>query len=170
MRAYPKFSLTAFFVVASLGRSAGPASGPEPDHGYLELGFDRLAAFNFTAPDSDSAADAKANSQAGEAQIPPEVKGWNQKKAVITGFMLPTKLENGNATEFLLMANQMACCFGTVPKMNDWVVVHMPQGTQVIQDVPISFYGTFRVGAVYEDGYLTGIYAMDSERICPTKK
>jgi hypothetical protein len=67
------------------------------------------------------------------------------------------------------MANQMACCFGTLPNMNDWVVVRMPQGAPVTQDVPISFYGTIKVGAMYEDGYMTGIYSMDAERMGDVK-
>ena len=49
------------------------------------------------------------NLPTGEEQIPVDASGWNTQKAVVTGFMLPTKLENGKATEFLLMANQMAC-------------------------------------------------------------
>ncbi len=90
-------------------------------------------------------------------------------KAVIIGFMLPTQLADyGKATEFLIMANLLACCFGTVPNMNDWVVVRMPQGVAVVQDVPISFYGTFRVGAMYENGYMTGIYEMDATGKYPT--
>jgi hypothetical protein len=35
---------------------------------------------------------------------------------------------------------------------------------QVTKDIPISFYGTLKVGAMYENGYMTGIYAMDAER------
>ena len=133
--------------------------------GYLKLGFDRLAGFKFITPPYDPVAEPKATPPTGEEQIPAEVKGWNGRKAVITGFMLPTRLENGKATEFLIMANQMACCFGIVPNMNDWVVVRMPAGVAVIQDVPISFYGTLRVGAMYENGYMTGIYEMDAERM-----
>jgi hypothetical protein len=53
--------------------------------------------------------------------------------------------------------------------MNDWVVVRMPKGVAVIQDVPISFYGTLKVGAMYENGYMTGIYAMDAERMGDVK-
>jgi hypothetical protein len=40
----------------------------------------------------------------------------------------------------------------------------MPKGVDVTQDVPISFYGTIKVGAMYENGYMTGIYAMDAEK------
>ena len=93
------------------------------------------------------------------------VKSWNGKKAIVTGFMLPTKIDNGKTTEFLLMANQMACCFGTVPNMNDWVVVRVPQGTAVVQDVPISFKGIFKVGAMFENRYMTGIYELDSDGV-----
>lgn len=154
------FCVLLCFVAASVL----PASPPQEDHGYLKLGFDRLAGYKFVTPAYDPVADAKAVPPTGEEQIPAEVKGWSGRKAVITGFMLPTKLENGKAVEFLIMANQMACCYGTVPNMNEWVVVRMPQGTPVIQDVPISFYGTFRVGAMFENNYLTGIYEMDAER------
>jgi hypothetical protein len=142
---------------------AAPLPAPAVAGGYLKLGFDLLAGYPFVAPNPD--ADAKTPPPTGEEQIPAQVKGWNGKKAVVTGFMLPTKMAHGRATEFLLMANQMACCFGAVPNLNDWVVVRMPQGVAVVQDVPISFYGTFRVGAMLENGYLTGIYELDAERM-----
>ncbi len=158
----------ALFLAASLltARADAPATAipaPEVDNGCLKLGFDRLAGYKFVAPDFDPAADAKAAPPTGEDQIPGIVKSWNGKRVVVTGFMLPTKIDNGKTTEFLLMANQMACCFGSVPNMNDWVVVRIPKGTPVIQDVPISFRGTFKVGAMFENRYMTGIYELTAE-------
>lgn len=140
-----------------------PSSPPAVEDGYLKLGFDRLSAFKYVAP-TDPVADGATPPASDNGQIPASVKAWNGKKAMITGFMLPTKLENGKAVEFLIMANQMACCYGTVPNMNDWVVVRMPAGVPVVQDVPISFYGVLKVGAMYQNGYLTGIYEMDADR------
>ena len=157
------------FLLALLAGGAMSGAAPEMEGGYLKLGFDRLAGFKFITPPYDPVADPKTPPPSGDEQIPAEVKGWNGRKAVITGFMLPTQLENGKATEFLIMANQMACCFGIVPNMNDWVVVRMPGGVAVIQDVPISFYGTLKVGAMYENGYMTGIYEMDAERMGEAK-
>jgi hypothetical protein len=147
----------------SLLAASASAAAPELDQGYLKLGFDRLASYKFVQPPTDPVTDGKSP-PTGEEQIPSEVKGWSNQKAVVTGFMLPTKLENGKATEFLLMANQMACCYGTVPNMNEWIVVKMPQGTPVTQDVPLSFYGTLKIGAMFENGYMTGIYEFDAER------
>jgi hypothetical protein len=57
----------------------------------------------------------------------------------------------------------MACCYGTVPNMNDWVIVRNPKGVPVTQDVPISFKGTFKVSATFESGYMTGIYELEAE-------
>jgi len=162
MRAFGIF-IALFSLAAGLARA--DQVSPDAENGYLKLGFDRLAGFKFVTPTYDPVEDPKAPPPTGENQIPAEVKGWNGKKAVITGFMLPTKLDNGKATEFLIMANQMACCYGTVPNLNDWVVVHMPQGVQVVQDIPISFYGKIKVGAMYENGYMTGIYEMDAEKM-----
>jgi hypothetical protein len=153
------------FLLLALACAALRADPPERVNGYLKLGFDRLAGFKFVTPPYDPLADSKLPPPTGEEQIPAEVRSWSGKKAMITGFMLPTKLENGKATEFLIMANQMACCFGMVPNMNDWVVVRMPKGVDVTQDIPISFYGVFKVGAMYENGYMTGIYEMDAERM-----
>jgi hypothetical protein len=150
-----------------LAAAALRAAPPSVDSGYLVLGFDQLASYKFVAPAFDPVADPQGTPPTGEEQIPAAVKDWNGRKAVIRGFMLPTRMENGRTTEFLLMANQMTCCFGLVPDMNDWVVVRMPQGTPVIQDVPITFYGTLHVGAMFENGYMTGIYAMDAERMGP---
>ena len=159
----------SFIVGLLILARVAAAQPPEMDGAYLKLGFDHLADYKFIQPPSDPVTDAKTAPVTGEEQIPAEVKGWNDKKALVTGFMLPTKLENGKATEFLLMANQMACCYGTVPNMNEWIIVKMPQGTPVTQDVPISFYGTFRVGAMYENGYMTGIYEMEADKMGEVK-
>jgi hypothetical protein len=150
--------------LAVLGETAQPAiPAPEVEDGYLKLGFDRLSGYKFVAPEYDPVANPKTPPPTGEEQIPAVVKSWDGKKAIITGFMLPTKLDNGRAVEFLLMANQMACCYGTIPNMNDWVVVRIPKGVPVIQDVPISFRGQFRVRASFESGYMTGIYSLEAE-------
>jgi hypothetical protein len=142
---------------------AAAVTAPESDHGFLKLGFDRLSGYKFVPPEFDPMSPPSVVPPTGEEQIPAQVRHWSGKKALVTGFMLPTKLDNGKATEFLLMANQMACCYGSVPNMNDWVIVRIPAGTPVVQDVPIAFRGTLKVGAMYENGYMTGIYELDAD-------
>lgn len=157
------FGLLLAALLPLLLRAEAPA--PEMDNGYLRLGFDRLAGYKFTAPAFDPAADVKATPPGGEEQIPAEVKAWNGKKAVVTGFMLPVKMQDGLVTEFLLVKDPMMCCYGVVPNMNEWVVVKMTKGVKPLMDVPISFYGELKVGALFENGYMTGIYLLNGEKM-----
>ena len=143
---------------------AAPAA-PQVENGYLKLGFEQLASYTFNPPPFDPAADPKAVPPTGEEQIPPAVKAWNGKKAVITGYMVPVKMEKGLVTEFLLMRNTMACCFGTVPNLNEWVVVRMKKGVAPLMDVPVAFFGQLKVGAMFENGYMTGLYELDAEKM-----
>jgi hypothetical protein len=143
-------------------------SPPEVVNGYLKLGFDRLASYKFIAPPFDPAAEPKVDPPTGEEQIPAEVKAWSGQKAVLTGFMLPVKMENGLVTEFLLLKDPMMCCYGTVPNMNEWVVVKMTKGVKPLMDTPISFSGVLKVGAMFENGYLTGIYLLEGEKMVDT--
>jgi hypothetical protein len=141
------------------------AGAPEISDGYLKLGFDRLAAYKFNPPAFDPAANPGAKPPTGEEQIPDEVKQWSGKKAIVVGFMLPVKMENGLVTEFLLVKDPMMCCYGQVPNMNEWVVVKMKQGVKPMMDLPISFYGQLKVGAMFENGYMTGIYLLEGEKM-----
>ncbi|HYP16889.1 MAG TPA: DUF3299 domain-containing protein [Opitutus sp.] len=163
------FAAAVFVSVAAGPSSAAEIATPEVENGYLRLGFDRLSAFTFVAPPFDAAADPKAPLPTGEEQIPEVVKTWSGKKAIVTGFMLPTRLEEGLVTEFLLVKDAMMCCYGVVPNMNEWVVVKLKKGVRPLLDVPVSFQGDFKVGALFENGYMTGIYSLEAEKLVETK-
>lgn len=140
-------------------------SPPEVVDGYLKLGFDRLGGYPFVAPAFDPAADPKAKPPTGEEQIPAEVKSWSGRKVVVTGFMMPVKMEKGLVTEFLLLKDPMMCCYGTVPNMNEWIVVKMKQGVLPLMDLPIAFYGELKIGAMFENNYLSGIYLLEGDKM-----
>jgi hypothetical protein len=167
-----------FLGLSCVALRAAPTGAPEVENGYLRLGFDRLASYKFTPPAYDPAtatapktdANAATAKPAPEDQIPAGVKEWNGKKAIVTGFMLPVKMDNGLVTEFLLVKDAMMCCYGTVPNMNEWVVVRMNKGgVRPLMDMPISFYGELDIGAMYENGYMTGIYLLKGEKMGDVK-
>jgi hypothetical protein len=143
----------------------GTVPPPAVENGYLKLGFEQLASYTFTPPQFDPAANPNVKPATGEEQIPAVVKSWTGRKVVITGYMVPVKIEKGLVTEFLLMRNTMACCFGAVPNMNEWVVVKMKKGVPPLMDVPVPFYGDFKVGAMFENGYMTGLYELEADRM-----
>lgn len=152
-------------AVTAVASATAPMPAPQVENGYLKLGFEQLASYTFNPPAFDPAANPNVKPPTGEEQIPEIVKGWNGKKAMIVGYMVPVKMEKGLVTEFLLMRNTMACCFGTVPNMNEWVIVKMKKGVQPTMDVPVAFYGQLKVGATFENGYMTGLYELEGEKM-----
>jgi len=150
MKAVRQLSL----LLSALGL-AGAALGAE----VQVLGFDQLASYDFVAPESE------AKAAAAEAQIPERVRAFHAKAVAVTGYMLPVKMDAGLVTEFLLVKDPMMCCYGVMPKVNEWVVVKMVgKGVPPLMDVPITFEGKLQVGQIYEGGYLTGLYLLKGER------
>ncbi len=138
------------------------AAEPAKADGYENVGFDRLASYNYTPPEAETAKPTD--------QIPAPIKALDQKKVAVTGFMLPTKMEKGLVTEFLLVKDAMMCCYGAMPKVNEWIVVKMTGvGVKPLMDLPITFEGKLRVGEMFENGYLTGVYLLEGDRMAATK-
>lgn len=157
-------------VATNLSAKASPATpGQSQVEPFATIGFEQLAGYLFDLPDdllappSNQVAQATAKT---EAQIPANVKAFDKRRVALKGFMLPLKVEGGKVTELLVMKDQSACCFGAVPKINEWVSVKMAgAGVKPFMDQPVTFYGTLHVGETRENGYLVGIYSMDGERI-----
>jgi hypothetical protein len=174
--------ITGILVASPVSQAATPATTPTPTpaappstpveevNGYLKLGFDRLAGFKFTPPAYDPATKPDAPLPSVADQIPAAVKSYDGKKAIVTGFMLPVKMDGGLVQEFLLVRDPMMCCYGVIPQMNEWVVVKMTKGgVRPLMDVPVSFYGQLRVKEMFENGYMTGIYLLEGEKMGDVK-
>lgn len=129
----------------------------------LMVAFDKLAGFAYTVPDGP----VDTNQVAGaSSQIPGPVRALDHQFVSLKGFMLPLKVEKGLVTELLLMRDQSMCCYGVVPKINEWVSVKMTSGgVKPVMDTAVTLHGTLKVGEIYEGGYLVGIYEMAGERM-----
>ncbi|MBM3901938.1 MAG: DUF3299 domain-containing protein [Verrucomicrobia bacterium] len=133
--------------------------------GQLVVGFDKLSSFKYDVPDENPDSPF-AKGKDPDTQIPETIKAFSGKRVSLKGFMLPLKVEQGLVTELLIMRDQSMCCFGIVPKINEWVSVRMTgKGIKPVMDQAVSLVGTLKVGAIRENGYLVGIYQMDGERV-----
>lgn len=136
--------------------------------GYTDVTFDRLASFDFVLTKdmaSGTASTKDINSHA-KAQIPVGVQSLDGSKVVIQGFLLPVKMNEGLAVEFLLMRNQSMCCYGVPPKINEWITVQLKgKGVKPMMDQPIAVAGVLHVGPIEENGSLAGIYRLDGEKV-----
>ena len=161
----PAASTNAVVVTTNAPAALGPV---QKDGDFLIVGFDRLATFNYDVPDdAPVGTNAPAKPVAPpKDQIPASVKAFDKQRVALKGFMLPLKVEGGLITELLVMRDQSMCCYGTVPKINEWVSVKMTgKGVKPIMDQAVTLYGKLHVGEIRENGYLVGIYQMDGERL-----
>lgn len=154
--------------------------------GYWEVSFQHLASFSFGFHkfNADSPSETMGRPRVallvpddnGEVELPTEpgqsgtipanVRALDGRRVCISGYMLPTKVEAGRVKECLLLRNQMMCCFGRRPELNEWVVVKMRgAGVPSKMDTPIVFYGVLHVGEKFEDHVFAGLYELDGEKI-----
>lgn len=150
-------------VPAAAPTNALSASAEAPvKNGMQEVGFDKLAGFNYVVPEYTGTTPPPSPDT---NQIPANIKAYDGRKVAIKGFMLPLKVKEGKVTELLLMRDQSMCCFGAVPKINEFLTVKMVgEGTKAVMDQAVTLVGTLKVGEFSENGYLLGIYQMDGER------
>lgn len=147
----------------AVAADAAPAAAVD---GVTPVGFDKLSAFRYEVPEEGTATPGNTTATDPDTQIPESVKAFHGKRVALKGFMLPLKVEQGLVTELLIMRDQSMCCYGTVPKINEWVSVRMTsKGVKPVMDQAITLQGTLKVGAIRENGYLVGIYQMDGERM-----
>ena len=127
---------------------------------FEDLGFDKLGSYPYEVFELKEGVTLKE-------QIPASVKELDRKKIAIKGFMLPYRNNGESVTEFILLRNQGLCCFGMVPRMNEWVHVTMAEGTGApyAVDLPITVFGTLSVGEVYEKNVLMSLYRMEGTAV-----
>ena len=94
-------------------------------------------------------------------KIPEPVMVLNGEVVQVTGFMLPVDFDSGRVNSFLLMNSRMACCFGVMPRANEFIYVKMPEGvtTKFMTDMPINVPGMLEIG---EENLVGSLYSMDA--------
>ncbi len=146
-----------------VGKPSRPRLG-----GYAPLDFQRLSGFVFDLDQAVREA-SPTNLQYAIAQtlrqIPTNLLALDHHPVSLEGFVLPLRLTNGLCTEFLLMRDQSMCCFGKLPRINEWVAVVAPAGFKAELDRPQVVSGKFEVGDFREEGRLVGLYRLTADHV-----
>lgn len=135
------------------------------ENGFIRLGYDKLSGFKYDVYEVYSETNSGRALLKSDDFIPPQVRAYDGRRVTITGFVLPLRTKRGLVTEFLLLRDQGACCFGPRTQINHFIRVKYAPGLKHGAAVPWEVSGTIRVGEVFVQGYLTGIYHMDAERV-----
>lgn len=99
-------------------------------------------------------------------RVPKRLREKTGANVAVEGFMLPTVVdENNKVKEFLLLPDQMSCCFGQTPEANGWVVVSAQDGVEVLMDQIIRATGTLTVEERWDEEFFVGLFHLDCEEI-----
>ena len=139
------------------------------ESGLIQLGWDKLSGFKFDVYEVASETNIGRALIRSDDTIPAPMKVYDGKRASVTGFILPLRTRKGLVSEFLLLRDQGTCCFGAQAQINHFIRVKYPAGIRYGEAVPWKVSGTVRVGEIYIQGYLTGIYQMEAETAVEVK-
>lgn len=135
-----------------------PAAPVSP--GVRKVSFGDLS---FSAPAGDT---PDSTSPGYGPWAPAGVKALNDTRVRIDGFMLPTRVENGHVRECLIMANQLTCCYGKMPRFCDFIVARVDApAVAVLQDQPLVFTGRLKVGDEFANKIWVSFYSMQVESV-----
>ena len=124
------------------------------DSGVKEITFDEI----------------KLELQKGDAYDPKaltdKVKNLDGKAIRIRGYILPSFQQN-NIKQFILVRDNMECCFGPGALLHDCIVVEMlPPATATFTVRPVSVEGNFSVRELKgPDGNYLAIYHLDGKQV-----
>lgn len=160
-------------VLAGCGsnETAPPRVEPGPAQGAVDAVATRPAApTRAGAPREITFDDIKFDMEKGAPftsdLLPKRVTALEETRVRIRGYILPSFQQTG-LTQFVLVRDNMECCFGPGAALYDCIVVRMEPGKSADFSIrPVAVQGTFRLQELRgPDGNHLAIYAMDGEDV-----
>ena len=131
---------------------------------YQSISFDILADYDFGTLDwSGGSQSNQFITNQIEQIIPQSIKALDNQLVSVIGFVLPVETDGERIDSFLLLRDLQMCCYGTLPELNEWVYVEVPdylKAKNLISDTPIKVWGTLQVEPRFKDDFLLSIYSL----------
>lgn len=98
--------------------------------------------------------------------ITPEIKKLDGKRVVLRGYMLPSFQQSG-ITRFVLVRDNLECCFGPGAALYDCVIVDMVEGESAEFSVrPVAVTGKFTLDTYKDsDDVVRAVYHLQGESV-----
>jgi hypothetical protein len=142
--------LSRELLLLATGSSPGAdgISAPMPP-GHERVSWNQLGGFTY---------------REGEA-LPAEVLALAGREVGIFGFMM-TLGDAERSQRFVLVESLWGCCFGSVPDLNQTILVRVAEGTTAeYSAAPLLVTGRLEVGEEREGGYVTSVYRLVDAKV-----
>jgi hypothetical protein len=102
--------------------------------------------------------------------IPDDVKALNGCTIRLHGYMIPMD-QAENISKFALVPSLFNCCYGQPPQIQHTIVVTCPKGKAVnYYPDEIIVQGKLTVDVVKDDGFIVGIFSVETTSVKPAPK
>jgi hypothetical protein len=100
------------------------------------------------------------------AMLTPKVQSLAGKRLRIRGYIYPTLKKKG-LKQFVLVRDNLECCFGPGAALYDCILVHMNAGKTAEYSIrPVAVQGKFTLEEFLDyDGTIRAIYRLDGESV-----
>jgi hypothetical protein len=97
--------------------------------------------------------------------LPGEVLAWAGREVGIFGFMM-TLGDAERSPQFVLVESLWGCCFGSVPELNQTILVRVADGAAAeYSAAPLLVTGRLEVGEEREGGFVTSVYRIVDAKV-----
>jgi len=99
--------------------------------------------------------------------LPPEVRSLDGQLVSLSGYMVPLELQGDQVLSFVLVRDQLMCCFGKTPAMNEFVMVSMSdrRSTPLVSDRPVTIWGRFQASEERDNGVVISLFRLEAEQV-----
>ncbi|MBW7877574.1 MAG: DUF3299 domain-containing protein [Candidatus Cloacimonetes bacterium] len=136
------------------------------------LSFDVLGGYPYDIDTSDASMSLAAEIYKAklDSQIPSQILTYHNQFVEVEGYMIPIDFHDGKVLSFVLVSSPMACCFGMIPRINEWIhiMVEKPGVSSLLVDMPLRIRGTLDIGADIQDQAVMSLYRMQAKSVTPS--
>ena len=133
---------------------AAEAPTPKGKSGFTPVTFNELSSFPYKTDEDGKLLKSSV--------VPPEISKLDNSAVALSGFLVPIEFKEDKVSSLILVRNQLLCCYGEEPKLNEWVFVSVDPPVEAVTDVPVTLYGTFYATPDIEGEQVISLYRMQA--------
>ena len=139
---------------AERAKLAEEAPQPESRDGFVGVSFSELSDFSY-----ETDLDGKLLET---AKLPREIADLDEKQVAVSGYLVPIEFQDDKVSSLILVRNQLLCCYGEEPKLNEWIFVNVNPPVELVSDIPVTLFGKFYASPDEEEGQVISLYRMEA--------
>ncbi len=136
------------------------------DGAYRKVTFAQMGSWEYKAPAIPKEGEIPADFGTVD-RFPEPIRALNGEKISIEGFMIPVEVEKDKVKSFVFVSSPLVCCFGLVPKLNEWFLVKMAGDARayIMMDLPVTVRGRLSMGEEVRNRSIVSLFRIEADEV-----